>query len=365
VGYGKIAQVRFISKTHGLLRPSAGDTLELTPNQSDKKVEEFDNAFPALQYSVYENGSGKYTYKQTNQASLAALLSDADPTKTGIFLDPAYLNVFHALVNHRGLDGKFFRSELALGCIPKGPGSSMSLSDPQARSIDFVFARKYELEGLAMLYTRALANAAAAVAAPPAPALAAAATGGNLGTGTFYVAISGVTAGGETDASPEAGIIIASGAVNLINVTIPALGSFTGYHVYTGTVSGELRRATTSAVTTSPFAITIMPDTTKAPAPIINTTGPFVQVLAADGTPGNAQLDRRWPASTPFTLTLDKPAVFVHNPIGNDFGYILAMKNGNPVTGGFVVKNDGTAIDVGPTAPAVADVWEFITAYTP
>lgn len=368
ISHGQLKQIRFVSRSHGIIRSNLGDTLDITPNQSAKQVEEFDNLTPAVRWSQFDGVTGKYSYKPSNQPMLDALLMDADPSNANVIVQTELLNHFHVVVNDRGLDGQIFQSSLVEGCIPLGPGTTSPLKEAQTANLDFNAIREKRVKGLGILYTRVLENVATRAAAPDAPTLVTAVTGGNLEPDTYYVGLAAITADGETDMGVIAGIVVPTGvSINEIDVTVPApAGDITGYNCYAGNNQKEMRRVNgATPIITTPFTITALPATSDIPAPTNNETGPFVQVLAAAGVNGNADVDKRWPAAGPFEIVLGQAAAFVHNPSGYDQGYLLALKNGQPVDSGFHVETDGTKITIGPVAPVATDVWEFFTAYTP
>ncbi len=83
---------------------------------------------------------------------------------------------------------------------------------------------------------RWLLGASAYLMVPPVPVLAQAATGGSLGAGTYWVAVTAKNAQGETLAGATfAKIVIGSGATNTISVTIFTVPNATQYNVYMGT----------------------------------------------------------------------------------------------------------------------------------
>ena len=77
-----------------------------------------------------------------------------------------------------------------------------------------------------------------AIAPPAAPVLYGAGSGGNLGTATYYAAVSYVTVSGETQPSPASSGIAVTGPTGSFVVTSPAAsGNATCYNVYAANVS--------------------------------------------------------------------------------------------------------------------------------
>lgn len=366
ITHGQLQQVRFITKSHGIVRPNLGDTLDINPTHSNKKVEEFDNLAPAVIWTQFEEVTGKYSYKDSNSPITDAVLADADPTNKRHISDPRRMAYFHVLVNDPGLDGNIFQATFVPGCVPMGPTSSSTLKEAKANSLDFHASYLRKVKGYGIHYSRVLADSAAQVAAPSAPTLADQSTGGNLSDGAYYVSLTAITADGETDASVNAGVVLdGGGSSQSIDVTIPSVSApITGYNVYVGTRSDDLRKSNSSPLSSTPYTITDLPIPSDALFPVDNTTGPFVQVLATTSTPGNAALDLRWASSGPWVTTLEKAAIAVHNPRHEDERILFALKNGAPAKEGFVISNDGLTIELA-AQPGVNDVWEFLTAYDP
>jgi hypothetical protein len=77
---------------------------------------------------------------------------------------------------------------------------------------------------------------------------------------------------------------------------------------------------------------------------------------------GNSRLDKNFPATAPFEVNLDNPAVDLPTDFGFGTKALQVRKNGVPVTTGYTLTANKFSI---PTAPANTDVWEVVTIYVP
>jgi hypothetical protein len=108
------------------------------------------------------------------------------------------------------------------------------------------------------------------LAVPAVPALAASDAGGTLDTGMVFVAVTAVNNRGETIASTEASAEV-TGPTGSVSVPLPAIPGATGYHVYAGSASGALKRATTTPATGASYVLTELPGGAEAEPPTSNT----------------------------------------------------------------------------------------------
>lgn len=291
---GQRSQIRLVSKSWGVARPSLVDAVDWTPNISTQTIMEFDNLTPALQFTTFDDVSGKISYPQNNQALVEAVLADWDPTQDEILVNPSNLQPFIAFANLKGLDGKIKGSYLLRSCLPTGNPWTSTVKEGAKRTLDFKALNAYLFHGLAIQYTRAR-GANTQQSAPAQPAVVSAGTGGFLGVDTYYVQLTAVTAAGETIASNEACVQVTAGAVNKLTVTIPAIvAPVTAYNVYASNRSnGERFVAQTTALS---YDITALPSTTSATTPRTNTSGmPSVagdKILTLGGGVYSATLDK-------------------------------------------------------------------------
>lgn len=130
---------------------------------------------------------------------------------------------------------------------------------------------------------------AAQLAAPAQPVPATAATGGTVADGTYRVAVTYVTASGETTASTQGTVVTAGGGTSTITIPSPsAQPAATGWYAYVSQAGGStLTRQQGGAATAigTPLTLTAPPTPGGAQPPAANTTGitPGELVSAAAG----------------------------------------------------------------------------------
>ncbi len=167
----------------------------------------------------------------------------------------------------------------------------MAYTSPSIAPSGTTFAQ-FQAGGVSGQLERLIAANFSATAAPSAPTLSPTGggnTGGNLAAGTYYVKVTETNGTGETTASPEVSVTIASG--NVPQVTFAALQTGnTARNVYVGTASaGEVLYS--SGITTGTFNLsTAIPTNSYAvPVPTVNTTG-LTNTSGAGGVVGNRKL---------------------------------------------------------------------------
>lgn len=268
---GQRAQVRMVSRSHGVGDPAMVQGVDFTPNITNAIVEAFGSLTPVINYTTFESVTAKIAYEQNNQAIIESVLMDTDPTLDEVLVNPSTLVPFIMYANLKGLDGKIKGSYLLRGAVPTGNPWTSTVKEGAMRTLDIRALNVYFFHGLALQYTR-FRGTKTIQPAPAQPALAQAGAGGFLPADTYYVQITAVTAAGETTVSNEASIQIIAGATNKITVTIPALvAPVTAYNVYCSNRSnGELFVAQTVALA---YDILALPSSTTARPPVFNNSG--------------------------------------------------------------------------------------------
>ena len=361
---GKRAVPRIITRSHGIVRPNLMETFNFTPKLELKSIDEFDNPVAGLLYQTFAGGTGKIGYVESNQNALAAAMFDVDPTVTNIVANPTSYVPFDFFANLKGLDGKIKASMLCYGCQLSGNPFDMTAKEASKRTLDFMCLNGIILFGTALAYTRMRGATGITMDTPPAvPALSTATTGGFLPAGTYYVMITGVTAGGETLPSGEAYITVPSGtSTNTVVVDCPnATTPYTGFNVYISNVSnGETFIGEAIASSTNNLTVTTLPTFGSPAPPQQNTSGPWIgskDVLAS--------------GSGPWTWLLNQPAI-VAQPSGLPYGLVKLDGNtiatvDNPATQDTwslvdtTVANDTFQVNATP----IGHVWEAVTLYQP
>ena len=105
-----------------------------------------------------------------------------------------------------------------------------------------------------------------------APTLVGSGSGGTLAAGTWYVAFTYVTSGGETQVGPTANVVLA-GSTSSIAVTIPPLppDAATGWNIYASQAPGSLTLLKSNGVVQTALTYTITAAPTGAAVPGSNT----------------------------------------------------------------------------------------------
>lgn len=108
------------------------------------------------------------------------------------------------------------------------------------------------------------------LATPVAPTVASASTGGSLAAATYSYKITAVSAIGDTLASTNATVTVASGSTNLVNISWTAIPDARGYKIFGRTTGTEKLIATVGAGTTT-FVDdgSITPDATQLPITVV------------------------------------------------------------------------------------------------
>jgi len=355
---GQNAQIRLMTRSHGLVRPNLVDGFEFTPKLSNKRIPEFDNPVDALTYTTFDGGSGKISYLESNQGQINATLMDQDPTVGTIMINPTSLVPFDAFLNFKGLDGQIKGCMLLYGCTVAGNPFQQAVKEGAKRSIDFEALNGIKFDGLAIQYTRG--RGASTIQAPPSdPALATAAVGGFLtGGDTVYVQLTAVTSAGETIASNEAAIHIPTGTdTNNVTVTVPApAGTISSYNGYVSNRSNGERFSFNTTVGGA-IVVTQLPAATAARPPTQNTSGVFA-----------ASNDKVFTGAGPYTITLDN-AAYKLAQTGLDYGLVkrdsaIVATIDNPATlDTFLFDSTGATFSVNEN-PATHS-WELLTFYQP
>lgn len=355
---GQRMAIRVVGKSYGIQRPSLVDSADWTPNLSIQTLLEFDNLRPALIYSTFDDVTFKMGYPQNNQQVIESVLMDSDPTLDALLVDPSNMTPFTVFANAAGQDGHVKGSWLVLDITPNGNPFTGTPKDAAKRTLDGKGLWAFYQHGLAIAYTRFRGNKP--LTPPPSqPALTQSASGGTLGTDTYYVVITAVTALGESTPSGEASIQVTSGSANELTVTTPAITTpVTGYNVYVSNRSGGWRFSQLVSSGTS-ATITTLPPTNAAKPPVTNTTGvPTATndvVMTASGNVWSGAL------STP---ALQNPQ--------NGLAYLVVKKNGITIAQAglpatedtFSISSDGTTFSV--LDPNGADDWYDVwTPYKP
>jgi hypothetical protein len=167
----------------------------------------------------------------------------------------------------------------------------MAYTSPTIAPSGTTFAQ-FQAGGVSGLLERLIAANLPGTAAPGAPTLSATGggtSGGSLAAGAYYVKVTETNGIGETTASPEVSVTIASG--NIPQVTFAALqAGNSARNVYVGTASGaEVLYA--SGITAGTFNLSAaLPTSSYAvPVPTVNTTG-LTSTNAASGVVANQKL---------------------------------------------------------------------------
>ena len=354
---GQRTQSRVVGRSYGIQRPALLDGLDWTPNLSVQTIMEFDNLNPALIYTTFDDVTVKMSYPANNQGIIESVLMDTDPTSDKTMVDPANMVPFTAFANLRGLDGNFKGSFLLRDITPHGNPFTGTVKEAAKRSLDGKALQALQFNGLAISYTRLRGNTVL-VAPPVAPTLGQTGSGGTLGADTYYVALTAVTAAGETTVGPEASIQVVSGAVNEITATSPAIVSpITGYNVYIADRSGAWRLAGPISGTT--LVITAMPGPSAVRPPVINTSGVPVATNDVVMTSSGGL----------YSGLLSVPAVVLPQ---SGKPYVLVKKNGVTIATAtqdasadtFSISADGTTFSV-LDSNAPTDWYDVFTLYKP
>ncbi len=160
---------------------------------------------------------------------------------------------------------------------------------------------------VAGVYLNGLAIPSAGLPAPASPALSPIA-GGSLGASTYFATVSYVTASGETVASSEASLAVASGHLLVVTSPIaPTPASAIGWNVYVGATTGAETRQNGA----TPIAIGA------------NWTEPATGLLVGSAPPGANTTG--WTLTSPATLTFaGAPAIGA--AIATSFSYAFLCR---------------------------------------
>ena len=167
----------------------------------------------------------------------------------------------------------------------------MAYTSPSIVPSGTTFAQ-FQSGGVGGQLERLIAANFGGTAAPGTPTLSATGggtSGGNLVAGTYYVKVTETNGIGETTASPEASVTIASG--NIPQVTFAALqAGNVARNVYVGTASGgEVLYASGVTAGTLNLSAAIPTNSYAASVPTVNTTG-LTSTNASTGVVGNQKL---------------------------------------------------------------------------
>jgi hypothetical protein len=167
----------------------------------------------------------------------------------------------------------------------------MAYTSPTIAPSGTTFAQ-FQAGGVSGQLERLIAANFSGTAAPSAPTFSAAGggnTGGNLAAGTYYVRVTETNGIGETTASPEVSVTIASG--NIPQVAFAALqAGNTARNLYVGTASGgEVLYATGVTAGTFNLSAAVPTNSYAVPVPTTNTTG-LTSINTTRGTVGNQKL---------------------------------------------------------------------------
>lgn len=350
---GQRAQIRAVTKSHGVIRPNLVDAVDFTPALTVTRVPEFDNETDALIFKTFDGVNGRMSYTQSNQGLLEALVMDRDPTVEQILVDPANMQPFQLFANLKGQDGNIKGSYLIHSAQVVGNPFTSTIKEGAKSVVEFEAINAYQLRGLGLLYTRATKSEAPETT-PTQPVVGTSTTGGTLVPDTYYLRITAVTASGETKGSNEAAIVIPAGTnTNIISVTLPAIaGDVTGHNVYCWNRSNNALFVAVDATTS--YDILALPSPTSAKVPNVDTSG-------APQMSGDKDISS-------LAITLDKAAYKFPN---TGLDYMLVMKNGEVIASPNKVASEdnfwfnaaGTTFNIR-TAPADDERWDIFTAYT-
>jgi hypothetical protein len=167
----------------------------------------------------------------------------------------------------------------------------MAYASPTIAPSGTTFAQ-FQAGGTSGQLERLITANLAGTAAPSAPTLSATGggtTGGNLPAGPYYVKVTETNGIGETTASPEVPVTIASG--NIPQVTFAALqAGNTARNVYVGTASGaEVLYATGITAGTFNLSAVLPTNSYAVPVPTSNTTG-LISTNTVTGVVANQKL---------------------------------------------------------------------------
>ena len=355
---GQRMNLRLVSKSWGERQPNLVDGADWTPNLTAQTLMEYGNLNPALVYTVFDDVTFKCTYPQNNQMQFESLLMDWDQTVDALMVDPSNMTPFTAYANMQGLDGRIKGSWLVRDITPTGNPFTSTVKADAKRTLEGKGLQAVQFHGLAISYAR-LRGTTVMQPQPPAAAATVTTTGGALTAGAYYTAITAVTAAGESLIGPEAmtQVVDAGGASEIALVTPTITAPVTGYNVYAGNRSGDLRLA--GAASGTSFTLTALPAVGAPHPPAQNTTG--VPVVANDvvlSSVGNV-----------WSGTLPKAAI-INAQTG--LPYILIRRNGITIAGPdsgatqdtVAISADGVTFSANDTAGATSwyDVW---TLYKP
>jgi hypothetical protein len=167
----------------------------------------------------------------------------------------------------------------------------MAYTSPTIAPSGTTFAQ-FQAGGVSGLLERLIAANLSGTGAPGAPTLSATGggtAGGSLAAGTYYIKVTETNGSGETTASPEVSVTIASG--NIPQVTFAALqAGNSARNVYVGTAGGaEVLYASGITGGTYNLSATIPTSSFAGPVPKVNTTG-LTSTNAASGVVVNQKL---------------------------------------------------------------------------
>jgi hypothetical protein len=167
----------------------------------------------------------------------------------------------------------------------------MAYTSPSIAPSGTTFAQ-FQAGGVSGQLERLIAANLSGTAAPAAPTLSATGggtSGGSLAAGTYYVKVTETNGIGETTASPEVSVTIASG--NIPQVTFAALqAGNNARNLYVGTASGgEVLYASGVTAGTLNLSAAVPTNSYAVPVPTVNTTG-LMSTNGSGGVVGNQKL---------------------------------------------------------------------------
>src|SRR3990172_21859 len=81
---GQRAELQIATRSKGILRPGMVESIEFTPDVSQKKVAELGNLDPANIYNVHGGGSGKMSVTESNELAVFGALSNMEIAPSGV-----------------------------------------------------------------------------------------------------------------------------------------------------------------------------------------------------------------------------------------------------------------------------------------
>ncbi len=378
---GQRAELLILTRSKGVLRPGMVESVEFTPDISQKKVGEIGNLDPANIYNVHGGGSGKMSVTESNELAVFGALSNMEVAPSGV--SPAALNLdvsrfqpFHALVNKiKDSDDSHFGGLFAYGCLASGISAPITSGDATKRDIPFGFKHLFDIRGQRLRLLRCRQTPVSLESTPGDPTSAEAAGGTFAANDVVYYRLALSSTANTAASSPPTSTEPLSMptkefsdpiavAANKLTITFAApVPAGKSMAVYVGRASGQEVFHGWAAAAAATYDVTGYPsDLTGPRPPRQNTSGVFQ-------APGDAL----FATVSGITNSIDllaaggQPAKYLQ-PTG--LPYVAVLKNGvlqpepHSISSEFFFNAAGSIFSLA-TAPAPADEWVLVLPVDP